>query len=635
LSAISFVQIIYGGMHGFTQLCSPSFPPKKIARCMKNHLTISDDSLNQLSPFSGKKWHVRPYAERDVLKLAQQFEIDDLLARLLVNRTVTSEGVESFLHPTLKKSLPEPYVLLDMETAVERTLAAIQAGEPMAVFGDYDVDGATSGAILLRFFKTLDIKLDYYVPDRIRDGYGPNESSLKLLANRGIKLIHMVDCGTLAFEPLKMAHDMGLDVIVLDHHKSDVTLPPAIAIVNPNRLDQAPSPLCHIAAAGVTFLFLVALNRALRKANFYHDRKEPDLMGLLDLVALGTVCDVMPLTGLNRAFVFQGLNVMKRRQTVGLNALYDLAGIHEEPTSYHLGFVLGPRINAGGRVGQSDLGMKLLSTDDELEAQALAKILDEHNTQRKIIESTATEEASAQAQHYLDAMSLVLDSPSWHQGVIGIVASRMKDQFYRPTFILSHTGGIAKGSGRSVAGIDMGAFIHQSVHQGILLSGGGHSMAAGFSIEIENIPRFRESFESHCLARLDALDLTPKITLDASLSIGAVSSSLIETIDLLAPFGMKNPQPKFLFPFVKIKSLRQLNNQNTPETIHLGLELAHDISPTHRLSAVAFRVQDTPLLDAFLTQRESLFHVVGTLKREWWQGREHIKLYIEDACLAG
>jgi single-stranded-DNA-specific exonuclease len=602
---------------------------------MKNHLTLLDDTLTQLIPFSGKKWQFRAYAERDVLRLAQQFGIDDLLARLLVNRSVDAEEVETFLKPTLKKSLPEPYFLLDMKTAVDRTLVAILNREPMAVFGDYDVDGATSGALLLRFFETLGIKLDFYVPDRIRDGYGPNENSLKLLASRGIKLIHMVDCGTLAFEPLIVAQEIGLDVIILDHHKADVTLPPAIAIVNPNRLDQEPSQLCHIAAVGVTFLFLVALNRALRQENFYQNRQEPDLMGLLDLVALGTVCDVMPLTGLNRAFVFQGLNIMKKRHNVGLNALYDLAGIHEEPTSYHLGFVLGPRINAGGRVGQSDLGMKLLSTHDELEAQALAKTLDEHNTQRKIIESTAIEEATLSAQQYLGATSLVLDSPSWHQGIIGIVASRLKDQFHRPTFILSHTGGIAKGSGRSLAGIDMGTFIHQSTRQGITLSGGGHAMAAGFSIEIENIQRFRESFEQFCQARMDDMDLTPKITLDASLSIGAVNASLIDNIDSLAPFGMKNPQPKFLFPFVKIKSIRQLNNNGNPETVHLGLELAHDISPTNRLSAVAFRVQDTPLLDAFLNKRESLFHIVGTLKREWWQDREKIKLYIEDACLAG
>ncbi|MBN9564814.1 MAG: single-stranded-DNA-specific exonuclease RecJ [Alphaproteobacteria bacterium] len=597
-------------------------------------MTITNSTLSQLSPFSGRSWQFRDYAERDALRLSQQFEIDDFLARLLVNRSANLEEIETFLEPTLKKSLPEPYTLLDMETAVKRTLSAIHNKEPMAVFGDYDVDGATSGAILLRFFKILGIKLDFCIPDRILDGYGPNEASLKLLANRGVRLVHMVDCGTLAFEPLKLAREIGLDIIILDHHKADVSLPPAVAIVNPNRLDQEYSQLSHIAAVGVTFLFIVALNRALRQSNFFQNRLEPNLMDLLDLVALGTVCDVMPLTGLNRAFVFQGLNVMKKRQNVGLNALYDLAGIHEEPTSYHLGFVLGPRINAGGRVGQSDLGMKLLSTDDEFEAQALARTLDEYNTQRRNIESTAIEEAILQSKQYSNSTSLVLDSPSWHQGIIGIVASRIKDQFHRPTFILSHTGGIAKGSGRSLPSIDMGTFIHQSLHQGIILNGGGHAMAAGFSIEIDNIPRLRDSFEEYCQARLGDIDLTPKITIDAALSIGAVNAGLIDNIDRLAPFGMKNPQPKFLFPYVKIKSIRQLNNNGNPDIVHLGLDLAHDTSTT-RLPAVAFRVQDTPLLEAFMSGREGLFHIIGTLKREWWQGREQIKLYIEDACLAG
>ena len=583
----------------------------------------------------GKGWHLRVACERQIQTLTQKHGLSDLMARLLVARGITHETAEAFLNPSLRNSLPEPRQLHEMDKAVTRVARAILGQESLTVFGDYDVDGATSGALLLRFFEMIGLKAGSYIPDRITEGYGPNINAMETLANKGTKVILMVDCGTTAFEPLAKAQALKMDVIILDHHKALPQLPEAYAVINPHRVDQEVPHLTPLAAVGVSFLFLVALNRHLREQGYYDKGcpQEPNLFSLLDLVALGTVCDVMPLTGLNRVFVAQGLKVMSQRQNLGLNTLCDLANLNEPPSTYHLGFVLGPRINAGGRVGKASLGTQLLSSHDPVTCQKIGTLLEELNTQRKAIEAAALAEALSQAERETTATSLTLYGPTWHQGIIGILASRLKEAYHRPTLILTNHEGLGKGSGRSIPGIDLGSFIHQAVHQGILLQGGGHAMAAGFSLALEQIPLLRTAFEVFCQEQCQKSDLSPRLMIDAHVSVGAATGELIDMISQLEPFGMGNPQPRFVLSHVRILALKPMGAGETIK--HLRLEICQDTAPQNRLTAVAFNIQDTPLLAALLTHgRNQLFHLAGTLKREWWQGREQIRFMVEDGYAA-
>ena len=447
---------------------------------------------------TGRRWAARLGDERTALAIAQRHGLPDAVSRLLAAREVELEGVPDFLEPTLRKFLPDPSHLKDMDAAVARLVRAVRAGERIVVFGDYDVDGATSSALLLRFFRAVGGNIGVYIPDRRREGYGPNAPALLKLQQEGAAVVVTVDCGVTAFEPLAEARRAGLDLIVIDHHQAEIALPEAIAVVDPNRIDDA-SPHKQMAAVGVAFLLAVGVNRALREAGWYGaDRPEPDLRQWLDLVALGTVCDVVPLTGVNRALVRQGLLVMAQRRNAGLAALADVARLKETPGAYHLGFMLGPRVNAGGRVGQADLGARLLSSDDAHEVGALALRLDEFNAERRAIEREVLDQAIGRIESLYGPdrkglpAALVVESEGWHVGVIGIVASRLVERYGRPTFVIGMDGELGKGSGRSVRGVDLGAAVIAARQSGLLVNGGGHAMAAGLTVARERAARSRE-----------------------------------------------------------------------------------------------------------------------------------------------
>ena len=572
---------------------------------------------------TGRLWREAAADPRQASALAQRLDIPEVMGRVLSGRGVDLETAAHFLKPSLKHSLPDPSELLDMTRAVARVQAAVQAGEPIAIFGDYDVDGATSSALLLRFFASLGIVARCYVPDRRREGYGPNTPALMRLQTAGAKVVILVDCGTQAFEPLAAAAAAGLDCIVLDHHQAEVALPAAYAIVNPNRLDDA-SGLRQLAAVGVTFLFLVALNRALRAVGWFGaERAEPDLMRWLDLVALGTVADVMPLTGLNRVLVAQGLRVLARRETAGLKALADVARLGARADTYALGFVFGPRVNAGGRVGEADLGARLLATDDADEALGLALRLDQLNTERQAIEAEVLARALAAAERQANLPCLVVAGEGWHEGVVGIVAARLKEKYRRPAFVLSLTDGRAKGSGRSVAGIDLGAAVTAARQCELVLAGGGHAMAAGVTLAAARI----EEFHAFLCARIgDAvLGAEDVLRLDGALAVKAATMELVELLQGAGPYGVGHPEPRFALPGVRVaRAVARGTN-------HLAVTLAG--GDEGRLDGIAFRCADGPLGEALgQAVRGGRLHVAGNLRADEWQGRRRLSFVIEDAA---
>ncbi|PCH53290.1 MAG: single-stranded-DNA-specific exonuclease RecJ, partial [Cellvibrionales bacterium] len=474
--------------------------------------------------------------DRLALQLAQQTDIPELLARVLAARGVTVETCEAHLNPTLKTFLPDPSSLIDMDKAAERIADAITSSEHVAVFGDYDVDGATSSALLKRYFEMAEVPLRIYIPDRIKEGYGPNAPAFLKLKDLGVSLIITVDCGTMAHKPLGIAKERGLDVVVVDHHQAEVLLPPAFAVVNPNRLDDT-SGLGQLAAVGVVFLLLVALNRTLRARGWFEgDRAEPKLLDLLDLTALGTVCDVVPLTGLNRALVTQGLKVLGARKNIGLAALGDVSKLEGTPGTYHAGFLLGPRVNAGGRVGRADLGARLLTTHDASEADEIAAALDTYNRERQAIEAVVLEQALEQVEVSLarsganQAPPLIIASAKgWHPGVIGIVASRLKDKYERPTFVIAFDGkGVGKGSGRSIPGVDLGRAITAALEAGLLTNGGGHAMAAGLTLAENKLEAFHEFLNARVADDVLSAGETRLLKLDGALTTQAASREMFE-----------------------------------------------------------------------------------------------------------
>jgi len=587
--------------------------------------------MNQKSSLSvtGKLWHLKNPDERTVLGLAQQYNLPEIVTRLLVNRGITLETAPNYLQPTLRELLPDPSFLLDMDKAIERTIDAIEKKQPIVVYGDYDVDGATSSALLRRYFKDIGYPIQLYIPDRIEEGYGANKEALELLYRQGQRLVLMVDSGTTAFEPLEHAHSLGLDVIILDHHTAQPALPKSIGIVNPNRLDQDLGDyqyLCHLCAAGVSFLFLIGLQRTLRQKGWFSHTPEPNLLHYLDLVALGTVCDVMPLVGLNRAFVTQGLKILKQRQNPGLSILSDIAGVNETISTYHLGFILGPRINAGGRVGQANLGSLLLTTDDKMEAQKIANSLNQFNLQRQEIEKQVLEEAIEQ----IEARSLhrhpvlLVGEEGWHPGVIGIVASRLKERYNRPACVVGFENGIGKGSGRSITGVELGAAMHIAVHQSLLEKGGGHAMAAGFTVHKDKYDLFHTFLNNHLGKQIS--EITPTLKLDGYLSIGAATEALLQTIGCLEPFGNGNASPKFAFNQVRVAYIDTVGEH------HLRCQLADEAG--NRLKAMAFRAKNTPLGRYLEETKGERIQVAGTLKVDSWQGSTNVSFIIEDAMTA-
>jgi single-stranded-DNA-specific exonuclease len=573
---------------------------------------------------TGRRWLSHPGDDRMALALAQAHGLPDLAARILVGRGIGLDTVEAHLAPTLRNSLPDPSELRDMDKAAERIARAVMEGERIALFADYDVDGATSSALLLRFLRAVGSDALLYVPDRILEGYGPNAAAFGKLAEQGAKLVVTLDCGISAHEPLAAARDAGLEVVVIDHHAADIRLPEAYAVINPNRLDET-GALGHLAAVGVAFLALVAINRRLRAAGWYAARAEPDLRQWLDLVALGTVADVVPLTGLNRAFVAQGLKIMAARRNAGLVALADVAGLGESPAAYHLGFVFGPRVNAGGRVGQADSGARLLSTEDSSEAARLAVLLDGHNAERKAIEAATLEAAVSHIESTAQdkvANILVAAGEGWHPGVIGIVASRLVDRYHRPACVVGLAGGVGKGSGRSVAGIDLGAAIIAARQAGLLTAGGGHPMAAGFTVAENRLPLLTAFLEARIAE--SGVRAGPVLAIDGTLACGGATVTLAEVVERLGPFGSGNPEPRFALMGARVMKADLVG------TSHVRCILTD--ASGGRVKAIAFRAADTALGQALLKSGGDPVALAGKIKLDRWNGDVRVQLQIDDAA---
>ena len=582
----------------------------------------NDISHPSSTSLTGRNWILRDADEKLITALSQKYGLPDVVARILAGRGIGVSDAELFLSPSLKTSLPDPSHLLDMDAAAERIAGAVVAGETIAIFGDYDVDGATSSALLMRYLRALGCKPLVYIPDRMSEGYGPNAQALLGLKQAGATLVITVDCGTMAFEPLQAAYDAGLDVIVVDHHIGEARKPKAYAIVNPNRLDET-SEHGQMAAVGVSFLVMVAVNRVLRANGYFSDRKEPDLRQWLDLVALGTVCDVVPLTGVNRAFVAQGLKILAGRGNLGLRTILDLAAVQESPGVYACGFVIGPRINAGGRVGKADLGVRLLTCEDEAESLGLARELEQHNAERKAIEAMVLEEAQAQAERIEgECPVLVVAGKGWHPGVIGIVAGRLKERFHKPVAVIAVNGDVGKASARSVSGFDFGAAVIAAHEAGLLLGGGGHAMAAGFSIEADKIDALTEFL--HTRRRSQGNVTTGhRLMLDGTISIAGATAELLTSLDRIGPFGQGNPSIRLM--------LRGAVNLK-PEIVgeHHVKTLLIDRISNARLSAIAFRVMGTKLGDALLTTRGKIIDIAGQLRVQEWNGKKSVSLMIDD-----
>ena len=576
----------------------------------------------------GRRWRLRAADRSEGQAVAERLALPEIVGRLLAQRGIDHNDAPGFLAPRLREQLPDPSHLRDMEVAAARLVRAVREGETIAVFGDYDVDGATSAALLLRFFAAVGGRTRVYVPDRLREGYGPNTPALLRLHAEGARVVVTVDCGTNAHLPLAEVAAAGLEVIVVDHHVAEPLLPCAAAIVNPNRLDEE-SPHGALAAVGVAFLLVVAVNRALRRAGWYaRGRAEPDLMGWLDLVALGTVCDVVPLAGLNRAFVAQGIKVARRNANPGLAALAAIAGVSEPLDAYHLGFVFGPRVNAGGRVGAADLGARLLATDDPALAADLAQRLDAHNRERRDIETRTLEAAIAMVEEAAQPPVLVFAAAAdWHPGVIGIVASRLKERYERPACVVALGDGIGRGSGRSIAGLPLGPAVIAARQAGLLINGGGHAMAAGFTVAAERLDALREFLVERLGDGLDRGRLVPELRVDAALSLGAAQAELISHIERLAPFGAGNPEPRFVLPAVRVVHTEAVGNG------HLRCTLANPLD-TARLRAIAFRTVGTPLGQFLAETRGAAVHVAGHLRRDTWRGGDAVQLLIDDAAPA-
>jgi len=520
---------------------------------------------------SGKNWIFKKFNSSDIKKYSEDYSLSETVAKLLSIRKKNIEDIELFLNPTIKNLLPNPLSLKDMDNAIERTFQGIKKRELIGIFGDYDVDGATSTALLTRYFLSINQKIQTYIPDRKREGYGPSVEGFNNLINLGTKVIFTVDCGTLSFIPVKIAQSQNIDVIVLDHHQSDLKLPNACAIVNPNRYDDT-SKLNYLCAAGVCFMFLVALNKKLRDSNWFNEEKikEPNILNFLDLVSLGTVCDVVPLVDLNRAFVTQGLKVLKKRLNLGLKTLYDLCKIESQPTTYHLGYILGPRINAGGRVGKSSHGAELLSSDDPQRAFQIANDLNKSNKERQSIELMLSEQVNSEIKNFQNDPVLVLTGNSWHEGIIGIVASRIKEKYNKPTILISIKKSLGRGSARSIFGFDIGTQIIKATQLGIIEKGGGHKMAGGFTIKKENIALFRnfliKNFKKSQLSSSKIINLY----LDSIIAPSALNEEFYSEIERLAPFGSGNSEPKFVIENLQVTASYLVADKHI-KTVHRSL----------------------------------------------------------------
>ena len=578
--------------------------------------------MNSIS-VSGKNWISKEFSSEDVKFYKTNFFLDEIVAKLLSIRKIKKSEIKFYLEPSIKSILPNPYILKDMDKAIARTENAIINIEKIGIFGDYDVDGATSTAILGKYFELLNIPFEIYIPDRQKEGFGPNEKAFLEFINLGVNLIFTVDCGTLSFEPMEFAKKKEIDVIILDHHQSEIKLPTAHSIVNPNRFDDR-SELNYLCAAGVCFMFLVALNKRLRDQNWFSKNsiKEPNLMNILDLVSLGTVCDVVPLIGINRAFVKQGLKILKKKNNLGLKTLIEVCNIEKTITAHDLGYALGPRINAGGRVGKSTHGANLLLNQSPKDAFKLAADLNTYNEERKILETELLNKIlNTDYKNSTDPV-IILHGENWHEGVIGIIASRLKDKFNKPTIIISVNDNIGKGSGRSIHGFDLGSVIIGAVQCGLLSKGGGHKMAAGFSININKIKEFKEFVFRKFRSININLEEKKNYYYDAEIAPSAVNLEFFEKINLLAPFGSGNPEPRFV-----IKDLKLVNSKIIAEK-HIKIILIGSDSTS--LKAISFNSVETQLGSHLLKKNIKLFDIVGKLSLNEWRGQRNVEFIIDD-----
>ena len=568
-----------------------------------------------------------PRLEQIATAICQRHGLTDLIGRVLAARGIGLDAVSTFLDPTLRVLMPNPSTLRDMDKAAARLADAIQAKQNVAIFGDYDVDGACSAALMKRFLEFHDTPARIYIPDRLFDGYGPNTAVIETLINEGAKLIMTVDCGTTSYEPLAAARQLGTDVVVIDHHQADERLPDVNALVNPNRQDDI-SGQGMLCAAGVVFLVLVATARELRHRGDYSGSREPDLLALLDMVALATIADVVPLVGLNRAYVKKGLAVMRARDNVGLTALADAAGLVVAPTPYHLGFVLAPRINAGGRIGNAALGATLLSTSDPFEAQRIAELLNRLNKERKDIEAVVLEEAMAHADRQLAdnpaRAILIVGSNTWHKGVVGLVASRLVERFRRPACVIAW-GAMAMGTGslRSVPGIDLGAAVRAAVTAGLLAKGGGHAMAAGLTVSRDAFASLQAFLQDHLSSVSRSTSGVTYLDVDASLVASGATPDLMDLIDRVSPFGQGNTEARFVLPAHRVVFSKIIN-------AHVRVIL--EGGDGSRVGGIAFQAVGQPLGDLLMSACGMPLHIAGHLRREIWGGRERIEIQIEDVA---
>ncbi|CAH2599652.1 Single-stranded-DNA-specific exonuclease RecJ [Rhodovastum atsumiense] len=575
---------------------------------------------------TNRRWVWRQGEDRVGLGIAQRLGVPEVVGRLLAARGVGLEAAATFLEPTLRALLPDPSVLRDMDAAVARLAAAVCRGETVGVFGDYDVDGACSGALMVTFLRSLGCTVMPYVPDRMTEGYGPNVPALQGLAGRGATLLVCVDCGTAAGETLASLQGQA-DVIVLDHHKSEVLPAGVVATVNPNRVDCG-SGLGTLCAAAIAFLTAVGTVRELRRGGFFAQRPEPDLLSLLDIVALATVCDVMPLTGLNRALVTQGLKVMARRARPGIAALLEVAQVKDRPSAATLGFALGPRINAAGRISESDLGLRLLLCEDPVEARTLAATLDAVNRQRQVVEASMLDAAMAAAEAQIAAghATLLVSGQEWHPGVVGIVAGRIKERFNRPACVAALADGMAKGSGRSVAGLDLGAAVIAARQSGILVTGGGHAMAAGFSLPEDRLAAFHALLDER-LAAAATLPSAADLPVEGAVAVPGCTTELARHLGRLAPFGNGNEEPVLILPRVRVMRADRVGREGN--TIRAFVE---GEGGGGRLRTVLFRAREGALADALLSRGGEPLHIAGHLRAEEWNGMVNAGFVITDAA---
>ena len=576
-----------------------------------------------LHSVSGKKWIFKRFNDEKIKYFKENFFLDEITSKLLSIRDIKKEEVESFLNPSIKNYLPNPDVLIDMKRSSLRSVQAVKEGEKIGIFGDYDVDGASATALLANFFSYLGLDYDVYIPDRKKEGYGPSIKAFKKLIDNNVSLIFTVDCGTLSFEAINYAKEKKIDVIVLDHHQSEIKLPNAYSIINPNRLDDK-SQLNYLCAAGVTFMFLISLNRELRLLNWFERKKinEPNLIEYLDLVSLGTVCDVVPLIGLNRAIVKQGLKILKTNKNLGLKTLIDICGINSHPNVYHLGYVLGPRINAGGRVGKSSHGANLLINNNPKEVFKIAQELDHFNKERKYLEEDVLKKILKDTINKSSDPVLILSGENWHEGVIGIVAARLKDKFNKPVIIISIKENIGKASARSIAGFDIGSIIIAASQEKILLKGGGHKMAGGFSIKVEKIDEFR-NFIFNKFKNLNKEFTKEKLFyLDSVISPNALNKDFFKKINLLAPFGSGNPEPKFV-----IENLKSVNNKIIKEKHIKSVLVGIDGSS---FKSIAFNSVQNEVGAYLLKKDKKLFNIAGKISLNEWKGESNVEFIIDD-----